>query len=96
MKAVVLKNGTEEADVMVTTGMMALESVMKDNPIAFYELVMKCRDPNHQFFGNTGEILKSRSLVEQSGNIHDSVRNIVLSAVSGDEFDMRLSNPVAD
>lgn len=35
---------------IVKVVMLVLDSLMHDNPIAFYELVMKCRDENHVLF----------------------------------------------
>jgi hypothetical protein len=94
MQTVILKNGAEESLPLVNVMMMSLRSLMQENPIAFYELVMKCRDHNHKFFGNVGDVLKRLSLVETSGSIHDSIRNIVLSAAEGDGLDMSLGSPV--
>ena len=61
MQTVILKNGAEECLPLVNVMMMSLRSLMQENPIAFYELVMKCRDHNHKFFGNVGDILKRLS-----------------------------------
>jgi|688.fasta_scaffold817402_3 hypothetical protein len=93
MQTVTLKNGAEEALPLVTVTMMSLRTLMEQNPIVFYELVTKCRDSNHRFFGNTGDSLKQLGLVQAGEHIHDSVRNIVLSAVKGDGFDMSLGSP---
>ena len=89
-----LKNGSEGVKALVSITMMSLESLIETNPVAFYELVMKCRDVNHRFFGNTGEVLQKLSLVQTDGNVHDSIRNIVSSAVDGDGVDMTLGSPV--
>lgn len=75
--------------------MISLEDLLGSHPVDFYGLVMKCRDRNYQFFGNTGEILKQYSLVQSDGNVHASIRNVVLSAVVGEELDMTLGSPVA-
>lgn len=94
METTILKNGAEEAVSLVTVCMMSLEDLIKENPIALYELVMKCRDRNH-VFGNAGELLEQRKLVQSDGQPHDSIRNVVLSAIEGDELDMRLTSPIA-
>lgn len=60
-----------------------------------YELVMKCRDKNHQLFGNTGERLKKLRLIEEDGSIHGSIRNIVLSSAEGEGLEMTFKSPVA-
>lgn len=72
--------------------MLSLQSLIEDEPIAFYELVMLCRNPSHEPFGNTGQKLVDRMLVEQDGQPHSSIRNIVLSATVGEGLDMKLVN----
>ena len=94
MKMVTLKNHTEEALSLVNVTMMSLRSLMKKSPMALYELVMKCKDNGHVCFGNTGKNLRNLSLVQANGLVHGSIKNIVLSAVEGDGFDMVLTNPV--
>ena len=95
MQEVTLKNGAVEADVMVSVTMLSLESLMKENPIAFYEAAMVSRDRGHVPFGNTGNILKDRSILQSDGSMHDSIRNILLSAIEGDGLDMCLVSPIA-
>lgn len=94
ISTVKLKNGTEVIEPVLITTMINLDALMKKNPIAFYELVQKCRNPQHKMFGNTEQVAESLALIER-GSIHDSVRNIVLSAVEGDGLKMSLSSPVA-
>lgn len=93
LKAVVLKNGAEEVEPLVAVVMMSLRTLLRENPIAFFELVQLCKDRNHKPFGTTGTILEQTSLI-QNGVLHDSVRNIVLSAVEGEGLEMRLTSPV--
>lgn len=88
-----LKNGAEEATPLVAVTMMALRELIK-LPIPFYELVMICRDRNHKLWSNTASILQERNLLDETGRVHDSIRNIVLSAVSGEGIDMVLGWPV--
>ena len=95
MQVVTLKNGAQEPLPLVTATMMSISTLMQENPIAFYELVMKCRDRNHRFFGNSGDVLQRLSLVETGGSVHTSIRNVVLSAAEGDGLDMCLGSPIA-
>jgi phosphomannomutase len=67
---------------------------MQTNPIAFYELVMKARDPNHRFFGDTKEVLQRLEFVQPNGNLYDSIRNVVVSAVEGEGLGMGLASPI--
>ena len=91
-ETVTLKNGASEVKGLVTVTMLMLHDLLQDKPIVFYELVMKARDPNHKFFGCSGDNLKAVSLVQGNGQIHDSIRNIVLSAVKGEGLQMTLSS----
>ena len=95
MEALTLKNGTVEARVVVTSTMMNLEALLTENPIAFYELVQVCRNPEHRIFSQ----VQVKSLEElgllSSGKVHNSIKNVVLSAVEGNGLDMTLGNPVA-
>jgi hypothetical protein len=90
-----LKNGSEIPKPIVITTMMSLEAIMNSNPIAFYELVEKARDSKHVMFGNTKEVVSKWALMDSNGTIHSSVKDIVLSAVSGNELEMSLGNPIA-
>ncbi len=94
MELVELKNGQSEGEGLVRVTMMSLMDLTETNPIAFYELVMKCRDYNHRFFGNTGELLEKTGLVSSNGDVHNSIRNIVLSATDGDGLKMKLGSPL--
>jgi hypothetical protein len=89
-----LKNGSEEHDGLVGVTMMSIRQLTKTHPIAFYELVMLARDPKHKLFGNTDEPLNALSLIT-NGQIHDSIRNIILSAVEGEGREMTLGSPKA-
>lgn len=94
METVVLKNGAKEAETVVITTMMSLRHLVDSEPLTFYELVAKCRDNNHQLFGNTGEKLKNLALVQSDESIPDTVRNIVLSAIEGEGLKMSLGSPI--
>jgi hypothetical protein len=95
MQTIKLKNGAEEADMLVRVTTAILASLMEENPILFYELVMKARDSRHECFGKTGEELRKREFIDQNGRMHDSLRNVIVSAVSGDGLEMTLGSPIA-
>lgn len=90
MRTFRLKNGTEEAKGLVATIVLALEKLMETDPLGFFELVKLCRDRDHKPFGNATDRLRDLGLWP----IHDSIRNVVLSAVTGDDLDMALGSPV--
>lgn len=95
METLKLRNGAEEAKPLVVVTQTILSNLMDNDPIAFYELVMKARNPAHKIFGNVGEILRKRALLENGDRMHDSMRNIIVSAVEGEGLDMVLRSPVA-
>lgn len=93
METVILKNGAEEAKSGVAVVMMSLENLVQTNPIAAYELVEVCKNPAHKLFGNAGDILNGLGLLD-SGHVHSSVKNVVLSAFEGEGLGMRLTFPI--
>jgi hypothetical protein len=99
-EVVKLKNGSEEVPQLVTVTMVALRGLLDpekgvQGATALYDLVMKCRDDSYQFFGNNQQYLENLDLVESSGTIHQSIKNIVLSAVDGEGMNMAIVNPIA-
>jgi len=95
MEMVRLKNGAEEGKPLVLATMMSLRRTMEKDPMAFYDFVMLCRDRHYEPFGNAIERLENLSLVH-SGQVHESIRNVVLSAVEGDGLEMTIGSPVAE
>lgn len=59
---------------------------------------MLARDHQHKLFGSTHEPLGSLGLVKRDGRggwtMHDSLRNTILSAVSGEGMQLVLSSPI--
>lgn len=90
-----LRNGTQEPAMLVRCVQKALRSLLAEKPLDFHELVQCCRHEGHDWFGDTAERLQHRGLV-QNGEVHGSIRNIVLASVEGDEGDMHLVNPHAE
>ena len=96
MEMVTLKNGTTEAASLIATVMMSLEALMNSKPMAVYELNELCKDSTHKVFGSLGADLTELALLEANGQPHGSIKNIVLSAVSGEGLEMTLDSPVKD
>ena len=94
METVILKNGAEETKPLVVVMMGKLETLMKETPLVFYDLVMLCRDSTYQPFGGAGEDLKTLGFVNSDGSVHQSIRNVVLSATNSDGMEMTLGSPV--
>lgn len=95
-ETVLLKNGTEELKSLVLITMFALNKLMDDKAMVVYELVQLCRDENHSLWGQACEDLQSLFRVQKTENgwlVNDSIRNIVLSAVTGEGSEMTIGNP---
>ena len=91
---ITLKNGAVEASALVKVLTMTLHALMKRNPILFYELVMKARNPDHKFFGTSEKALIAAGLIQEGGgHLHSSIRNIILSSVEGEGLELRLVSP---
>jgi hypothetical protein len=94
MEKVILKNGSEEVKSLVAVTMLSLQNIANDNPIAWFELVEKCRNDKHEFFGNTRKHLEELALVQSNGSVHGSIKNIVLSSSEGEGLGLTLINPI--
>ncbi len=94
MDVVTLKNGSEEAKPAVMVAMASLKMLFDRWPMAFYDLVMKCRDSSYSFFGDNKNILTGLSLLQNDGELHGTIRNIVLSATKGEGLDLTLGSPI--
>lgn len=80
-------NGIEEP--LETAIKMSVELIFERHPIAFYELVQVCRDPDHKLFGNTGEILEAYSLLQEgTSRPHTAVKEVVLANTKGEGLNM--------
>ena len=90
MEPIRLRNGNDEAAPLVAATMMTLRHLIDADVIAFYELTMLCRDPKHAVFGNVGAKLIAAGLLDERGVPHQSVRNVVLSAVKGEGLGLTL------
>lgn len=95
MEMVTLKNGSEEAKVLVAGIKLSVLRIWDDNPLAIYDLHSACKDSNYEPFGDNGATLKKLSLMEPNGGIHQSIKNVVLSMVEGEGMEKTLVSPVA-
>lgn len=102
--AVRLKNGSEEAASLVGIIMKHLNQLVVSDPISLVELVSKCRDRHHSFWADSGDKLDKLRLVQRilgdggspEYRVHDCIRNVVLSAVTGDGLNISLGSPAAE
>jgi hypothetical protein len=96
MKTVILKNGAEETETSVITTLINLKMLREKNAIVFYELTTKARNNKHNLFENSRKILKELHLMNENGIIYNSVKNIILSAVTGESIFMEIQNPIVN
>jgi len=96
MEEVKLKNGTMEAKIEIAAVLLILEGILDDRPFAFYDLVKHCRDATYRIWGPNELYLRQKKLIAPDGTIHSTIKNVVLSAVSGNGFHMALGNPAKE
>lgn len=86
-------------EAMVRVAHVVLSALLNDNPIAFYEYVQLCRNPEHEMLGKTGEYLaaKSTQLVRFDGRRYRAerqFRELTLALVNDqDSESMELLRP---
>lgn len=90
-----LRNGTEGTKQFVAVMMIALKGLMEKHPIALYDLHEMAKDSAHQPFGNSKQILSDLYLISDDNSIHESCRNVILSAMEGEGRNLRLTNPLS-
>lgn len=96
-----LKNGREEHPAIVRTTMAHLHALLDDpmTAIAAFELCELARNREHEPFGNAGEkLLATRLVTKDDGgyHMHDSIRNVIVSACQGEGADIAIVNPLAE
>jgi hypothetical protein len=87
--AVLLSNGAMEALGCIRATLLSLKSLHKD-PMTFYDAVTLARDPSYQIFQKPRETMKEYGMINSLGQMHDSIRNIIVCAVKGDDFEMEI------
>lgn len=95
-----LRNGIEESEALVKVTLMSLHRLAdKEDVVAqtmFYDIVMKSRDRAYQIDPLNEKALQDLTLLQADGNPHNSIKNIVVSAVIGDGLNMKFQNPIAE
>lgn len=98
VKLAQLKNGSHIVEFVLVETMRELKKMQEQDPFAFYDLVMKCRDNSHTIipspFGDAKITLKRYGFMSDDGTIREDIKNIVLSSVVGDELEMKLESPI--
>ncbi len=84
----------EELRILVDAIYTSLKRLLKEQPIAFYDIVMIARDKDYKPFGKNEEVLCQLALINSDNSMHASTRNIILASVEGDILDIKLVNPI--
>ena len=88
-----LKNGSEVPLAIIITTMDILNRLQATQAVAFHHLVKKCRDSAHNIADDTIKILEKNALMKD-GLVHITVKDILLSAIQGDDQKITLNSPV--
>ena len=94
-----LKNGVQEHEAIIEVVTDHIRILFRKNRAAFLQLVRLCRGtdcPVNRSNEHVEYLLGLNLLVLEAGNtvvVHDSVKAIVLSAVEGDEDNIRIVSP---
>lgn len=91
---VILRTGEEVPTPIATVVFASLKNLFETDPVAFYELVEISRDPKHELFGCTGDVLRARRLIENNGQPHDVSRLVILAAADGVGMELKLVSPI--
>lgn len=97
MNILPLRNGATEPEPLVHATMLSLRTLFDERPIHFYELAQIARHPQHSVCSPRIDAdLRALGLLGSDGGgarMHESIRNIMLSAVDGEGLDMQLRDP---
>jgi hypothetical protein len=94
---VVLKNGKAAPRSLINTVHLALVHLASNGSVpdalAAISLADFCRN-GVAISGRELTILTEMTLVESDGSVHDTIKDIVLSATVGSSFNLRVVNPI--
>ena len=100
MKTVTLRNGSQEADVLVNSTFMVLKHMFESGipgMLLASDLLQICAGcPDYEPSTTAIEELKERSLLQQDGRPHTSIKNVVLSSFEGTGLDAVLVSPLSE
>lgn len=93
METVTLASGAEIPKITVVTTFINLQELFRTRFIEFYKLVQLARNPGHQLFGQSGDVLRALGFLDGLGKLQGTVREIVLASTEGEDFDLRIVSP---
>lgn len=91
---VVLRNGVLELSTIVGSRMILLNQLSYEEPVAFYELVETCFDPNYKSYESSAQFLQQWNFLTEHGTVPDSLKNIILSAIKTTGVAIQLGDPI--
>jgi len=97
MIAVKLRNGTEEAKALVQVVFMHINHLWEQGlggVLTVYDLREVCRGNAAVVSDTNMATLKRLELVGEDGRVHQSIRNIVESALKGEGIETELVSPI--
>jgi len=86
---VTLINGAKENLGAVKATLLTLH-VMKNDPMTFYDVAELARDPTYKIFQKPRKMMEDFHFINASGIMHETIRNIILCAVKGDDFNLHI------
>lgn len=89
-----LRNGGEVARVVVATTLITLRKFEADHPSTLRSLALLAANPGHDVPAEDLDRLVAYGMADSTPALHESVRDIVVSAVEIDGADVRLVSPV--
>jgi hypothetical protein len=97
MEMLLLNNGSTEPKPTVIATMMSLNGLWdKGIPgmCTVSDLYERCCNPKHPIADREFTVLKNLALIQPDGRIHDSIKNIVLSAITGQSINIKMGSPI--
>ena len=95
-----LRNGADAPASAVRTTWLTVKRLADSGDMgdvmALYEARELARDQCHALWPGTFETLRKWGLLPDSGIMHDVVRDVILSSVTGAEMDLNVTWPVAE
>lgn len=91
-----LRNGRRVPEAVMATTLIAAETIAENRAhmVPFIELVTMAKDPDHQPFGNSGQVLESYGLLE-GGRMHRYTRDVIDAAYEIQGIEVIKHNPRA-
>lgn len=98
MQTVRLRNGTDELESLVkvvTESLNKLENTLPGQ-MALHDLNARCLNKDSTMWDEQLDQLQGLGLIQVDGTVHDSIRNVVLSAIVSDDGIIMIQNPQPD